>query len=62
MNNSSKKGQWRKIAKLRSRNLRSHYEWLQCSVCKELQVGVLYCIKTNFCPHCGADLREEEGK
>ena len=45
-----KKGKWEMVW-----NTFFHTELPKCTVCKNFEV-----YKTNFCPNCGADMREEK--
>ena len=42
-----------------------YYDWYECSECGygsegEMQYNSEYDVRTNFCPNCGADMREVE--
>lgn len=41
------------------------FDWYECSECGygsegEMQYSSEYDVRTNFCPNCGADMREDE--
>ena len=50
-----KRGEWKRV--LADKYVHHAYHFYRCSKC-----GYDHIDKTNFCPSCGADMREREGE